>query len=60
MQSPSEYSRSFAVVAADVRSLAKDSSENAEMIKDLVKLVQQQVAKISQDNETHRTRYTDR
>ncbi len=46
-----EYGRGFAVVAADVRSLAKDSSSNAEKIKDLVKRVQQQVIKISQDIE---------
>jgi methyl-accepting chemotaxis protein len=46
-----EYGRGFAVVAADVRSLAKDSSANAEKIKDLVKRVQQQVAKVSQDIE---------
>lgn len=44
-----EYGRGFAVVAADVRSLAKDSAENAEKIKDLVKRVQQQVAKVAVD-----------
>ena len=44
-----EYGRGFAVVAADVRSLAKDSAENAEKIKDLVKRVQQQVAKVALD-----------
>ena len=44
-----EFGRGFAVVAADVRSLAKDSAENAEKIKDLVKRVQQQVAKVATD-----------
>ena len=43
--------RGFAVVAADVRSLAKDSAENAEKIKDLVKRVQQQVARVAADIE---------
>ncbi|HYD52210.1 MAG TPA: methyl-accepting chemotaxis protein, partial [Gemmatimonadaceae bacterium] len=46
-----EYGRGFAVVAGDVRSLAKDSAENAEKIKDLVKRVQQQVAKVATDIE---------
>jgi methyl-accepting chemotaxis protein len=46
-----EYGRGFAVVAADVRSLAKDSAENVEKIKDLVKRVQQQVAKVALDIE---------
>ena len=46
-----EYGRGFAVVAADVRSLAKDSAENADKIKDLVRRIQQQVAKATADIE---------
>jgi methyl-accepting chemotaxis protein len=46
-----EYGRGFAVVAADVRSLAKDSAENADKIKDLVRRIQQQVAKATVDIE---------
>ena len=46
-----EYGRGFAVVAADVRTLAKDSASNAEKIKDLVKGIQNQVAKVVVDVE---------
>ena len=46
-----EYGRGFAVVAADVRSLAKDSAANADKIKDLVKGIQKQVAKVVVDVE---------
>ena len=46
-----EYGRGFAVVAADVRTLAKDSASNAEKIKDLVKGIQKQVAKVVVDVE---------
>ena len=38
-------------MSADVRSLAKESADSAEKIKDLVKRVQQQVAKVATDIE---------
>jgi len=46
-----EYGRGFSVVADDIRSLANESSENAESIKDLVKNVQGQIAKVATDIE---------
>ncbi len=46
-----EYGRGFSVVAADIRSLANESSENADRIKDLVKNVQKQIAKVAADIE---------
>ncbi len=46
-----EYGRGFSVVADDIRSLANESSENADRIKDLVKNVQGQIAKIATDIE---------
>jgi methyl-accepting chemotaxis protein len=46
-----EYGRGFSVVAGDIRSLANESSENADKIKDLVKSVQTQIAKVAGDIE---------
>ena len=46
-----EYGRGFSVVAGDIRSLANESSENADKIKDLVKNVQTQIAKVATDIE---------
>jgi methyl-accepting chemotaxis protein len=46
-----EYGRGFSVVAGDIRSLANESSENADRIKDLVKNVQTQIAKVAGDIE---------
>jgi methyl-accepting chemotaxis protein len=46
-----EYGRGFSVVAGDIRSLANESSENADKIKDLVKNVQTQIAKVAGDIE---------
>ncbi len=46
-----EYGRGFSVVAGDIRSLANESSENADRIKDLVKNVQTQIAKVAADIE---------
>ena len=46
-----EYGRGFSVVAGDIRSLANESSENADRIKDLVKNVQAQIAKVAADIE---------
>lgn len=39
-----EYGKGFAVVSADIRNLARESAENAQRIKDLVKAVQDQIA----------------
>ena len=47
-----EYGRGFSVVAGDIRSLANESSENADKIKDLVKNVQTQITKVAGDIET--------
>jgi methyl-accepting chemotaxis protein len=44
-----EYGRGFSVVAGDIRSLANESSENADKIKDLVKNVQTQISKVAND-----------
>jgi methyl-accepting chemotaxis protein len=44
-----EYGRGFSVVAGDIRSLANESSENADRIKDLVKNIQGQIAKVATD-----------
>jgi methyl-accepting chemotaxis protein len=46
-----EYGRGFSVVAGDIRSLANESSENADKIKDLVKNVQTQITKVASDIE---------
>lgn len=46
-----EYGRGFSVVAGDIRSLANESSENADKIKDLVKNVQTQINKVAGDIE---------
>jgi len=47
-----EYGRGFSVVAGDIRSLANESSENADRIKDLVKGVQTQINKVAGDIHT--------
>jgi methyl-accepting chemotaxis protein len=44
-----EYGRGFSVVAGDIRSLANESSENADRIKDLVKNIQGQISKVGGD-----------
>ncbi len=46
-----EFGRGFSVVAGDIRSLANESSENADRIKDLVKSIQGQIAKVVSDIE---------
>jgi methyl-accepting chemotaxis protein len=46
-----EYGRGFSVVAGDIRSLANESSENADRIKDLVKSVQTQITRVAGDIE---------
>jgi methyl-accepting chemotaxis protein len=46
-----EFGRGFSVVAGDIRSLANESSENADRIKDLVKSIQGQITKVVTDIE---------
>ena len=46
-----EYGRGFSVVAGDIRSLSNESSENADRIKDLVREVQAQIARVTSDIE---------
>lgn len=47
-----EFGRGFSVVAGDIRTLANDSSENAEKIKDMVRRMQTQITIVSTDIET--------
>ena len=44
-----EYGKGFVVVSTDIRNLARDSAENADRIKDLVKAVQDQISAVSAD-----------
>ena len=44
-----EFGKGFVVVSTDIRNLARDSAENADRIKDLVKAVQDQIAFVSTD-----------
>lgn len=44
-----EFGKGFVVVSTDIRNLARDSAENADRIKDLVKGVQDQIAVVSND-----------
>ena len=44
-----EFGKGFVVVSTDIRTLARDSAENADRIKDLVKAVQDQIAAVSAD-----------
>ena len=46
-----EFGKGFVVVSTDIRNLARDSAENADRIKDLVKAVQDQIAMVSTDLE---------
>jgi methyl-accepting chemotaxis protein len=46
-----EFGKGFAVVSTDIRNLARESSENAERIKDLVKAVQDKVSAVRRDLE---------
>ena len=46
-----EFGKGFVVVATDIRSLAHDSAENADRIKDLVKEVQDQIDVVGRDLE---------
>jgi len=42
-----EFGKGFVVVSTDIRNLARDSAENADRIKDLVKAVQDQIGLVS-------------
>jgi len=44
-----EFGKGFMVVSTDIRNLARDSSDNAERIKDLVKAIQDQVVVVRRD-----------
>jgi methyl-accepting chemotaxis protein len=46
-----EFGKGFMVVSTDIRNLARDSSDNAERIKDLVKSVQDQIVSVRRDLE---------
>jgi methyl-accepting chemotaxis protein len=46
-----EFGKGFMVVSTDIRNLARDSSDNAERIKDLVKSVQDQIVMVRRDLE---------
>jgi len=46
-----EFGRGFSVVAGDIRTLANESAENADKIKDMVRNIQQQVASVAGDIE---------
>lgn len=46
-----EFGKGFMVVSTDIRNLARDSAENAERIKDLVKGVQDQIVAVRRDLE---------
>ena len=44
-----EFGRGFSVVAGDIRTLANESAENTDKIKDLVRGIQNQIQKVSAD-----------
>ena len=44
-----EFGKGFVVVSNDIRNLARDSAENADRIKDMVKAVQDQIIAVSTD-----------
>jgi len=46
-----EYGRGFSVVAGDIRTLANESSQNADKIKDMVRNMQKQIAIVATDIE---------
>ncbi|RLE13546.1 methyl-accepting chemotaxis protein, partial [Candidatus Aerophobetes bacterium] len=46
-----EHGRGFAVVASDIRNLASESAQNADKIKDSVRGIQEQIARVAQDIE---------
>ena len=46
-----EFGKGFAVVSTDIRNLARDSAENADRIKDVVKATQDQIVAVRNDLE---------
>jgi methyl-accepting chemotaxis protein len=44
-----EFGRGFAIVSTDIRNLARDSSENADRVKDVVRSIQEQVQAVRRD-----------
>jgi methyl-accepting chemotaxis protein len=46
-----EFGKGFAVVSTDIRNLARDSADNADRIKDLVKSVQDRIVEVRSDLE---------
>ena len=46
-----EFGKGFMVVSTDIRNLARDSADNAERIKDLVKAIQDQIVVVRRDLE---------
>jgi methyl-accepting chemotaxis protein len=46
-----EFGKGFAVVSTDIRNLARDSAENADQIKELVKTIQDRVVQVRGDLE---------
>lgn len=46
-----EYGRGFSVVAGDIRTLANESADNADKIKDLVRNIQNQIQRVTLDIE---------
>jgi methyl-accepting chemotaxis protein len=44
-----EAGRGFAVVSSDIRNLARDSAENADRVKDVVRLIQDQIGEVRRD-----------
>ena len=44
-----EYGKGFAVVSADIQSLADEAAENVEQIKDLIKAIQDQTQNVKTD-----------
>lgn len=46
-----EFGRGFSVVASDIRSLANESAENTDKIKDLVRGIQNQIQRVAADTD---------